>query len=186
LVLSTVGLWIATRKSSGIAERALTELETPDVFIKFVDHGFAVNSAGMDLRTRTEMRYVFVNYGRTTAMLRKVADELRPVERGGGFPPPIDVDTAIPREMGYGVVVPPNGGESELFSYNTFKFLLSDDGSAIYERDKIVFFTVAARYTDIFENRYRIGFNFSYDKTFQRFVLSGAGRTLNYFDKEED
>jgi hypothetical protein len=184
LVISTVLLWRANNISAKIAERALTDLEAPSIFIDFLDHGFTVAPTGVEFKTRREIQYAFVNYGRSPAMLRNVADELRAIKKGGGFPPVIDLSKATPGEMAYGVVIPPNGGQTVPFTINTFKFLLSDDGSAIYDRDKVVFLTIAAVYTDIFDNRYRLGFNFVYDKVSMKFVLSGAGNTHNYCCKE--
>jgi hypothetical protein len=67
LFVSTIGLWLATRKSAGISERALTELERPFVFFRKIDTDLP-NFYGLifdPLRFTPEFFLSIVNYGRT-------------------------------------------------------------------------------------------------------------------------
>jgi hypothetical protein len=65
---STVGLWIVTGRSVRIAERALTEVERPYVFVVGVEHPI------VELRERGYgVRCAIGNFGRTPAVIERVS-----------------------------------------------------------------------------------------------------------------
>jgi hypothetical protein len=165
----------AGQRAAEISERALTELEAPFVFVEIIEKGLKPSmyfpggkldvSAAKECLSASEIKYRFVNYGRTPARIVAVADNFAPMEKGSGAPPPIDVATQLTTEMPWGVVIPPNRGFSDIFTVKTLPQTLEDKQDLFYNPDRAaMFFLVVIRYADIFENRFLVGNCFLFDK----------------------
>jgi hypothetical protein len=95
LVLVPVGLvyfaFVQARdfkRFTGIAERALTDLEAPFVFVDVSETGLEV-SDGMARPSGKKFTYQFTNYGRTPANLTELLTVYR-IDEGDDLPSPLD------------------------------------------------------------------------------------------------
>jgi hypothetical protein len=106
LVLSTFLLWLASRRSARIAERALTELEAPFVFVQ-------INAPGLEVRggavTWGNLQWSVVNFGRTPASILEIfVDQVRLIPFGED-PEPVNPSVRRGDRLPFGVIAPPNG-----------------------------------------------------------------------------
>ena len=99
---STVQQGRLTDKSVRIAERALTELEAPFVFVDVVDTGLEVTD-GMARLAQTQFRFRVTNYGRTPALLTALQTVYRILD-AEVIPAPIDAPHHGGRQLPAGVV----------------------------------------------------------------------------------
>jgi hypothetical protein len=175
LFLSTTALWLATRKSAKISERALTELEAPFVSVK-------INRPGLEIEGHSVkfgiLRWCVVNYGRTPATILEIWDQTK--STSAGLPAKIDPHSTVGAPMPYGIVAPPNG-ECEEFPFVAISELVTE-GSEPFSQ-KLIFFMGFVRYSDIFKNRFVLGFCFMFDRVGNRWILAG-GDGYNYCRKE--
>lgn len=185
LAWSTIGLWVQTKRSALIAERALTDLEAPFISVKIIESGLT-RSYGESWHSFGELKFSIENFGRTPARLLEIADRPYFAPRGAGqLPPKIDPAFASRNEMPWGVVAPPNG-ESQPFTYNLFAFTLGKVGQGeIPMRTHNFYFYGFVRYATIFGGIYRSGFCFMYDVASERWLLWG-GDDYNYCKQEAD
>lgn len=176
LFVSTLGLWLATRKSTAISQRALTELEAPFLNVQ-------ISKPGLNLKGRTvafgQLKWRVVNYGRTPATILEIFDTIRQVEQGHGYAPPIDLLKEHGNLMPYGVIAAPNGGRTEDFPYMAIADLLAEPGTLVALDHRNIFFLGYIKYADIFGSRFVLGFSFLFDRYGQRWILAGEGR-YNY------
>jgi hypothetical protein len=129
LALSTIGLWIVTgsagkrqsrdmQKSIGVAERSLTELEAPFVYIEITNPG--ITYEGPNRSSFSDLKFRFVNFGRTPAHIIKFAAtiEITAIEITaiGQLPPVVTVSDFEASQLPWGVVSSPNGGATHEFS----------------------------------------------------------------------
>ena len=72
LFASTIGLWLATRKSAGISERALVDLERPYIFLHRIqtDIGLLFNP-GTLFPAVPAFHFTVINYGRTPGNIER-------------------------------------------------------------------------------------------------------------------
>ena len=155
LFVSTIGLWLATRKSAGISERALTELEAPFLAIK-------INSPGIEIRpdaiTFGVLQCSIVNYGRTPAsILEFFADTPLLNMDDGKFAAPVESQKTRGNMMPYGVIAPPNGGETKNFP---FIVILRGDFRETPPPPPlktIAFFIGFVKYSDVLKNCFVLG-----------------------------
>jgi hypothetical protein len=82
LAWSTITLWLATKRSTNIAERALTELERPYLFI--LDYNWILTEEAEANGCKYGLRYHVVNGGKLPASIRAVQTALR---FGNSIPP---------------------------------------------------------------------------------------------------
>jgi hypothetical protein len=98
LWVSTNYMWKATKQSVDIAERSLTDLERPFRYMQITHTGAALAELGIMNITGDDIRYRFVNYGRTPAHLINHIHEIRTSPVADGpiiLPPPINPRTEI-------------------------------------------------------------------------------------------
>lgn len=183
LVVSTIALWRATRKSTKIAERALTELETPFLSIKVISPGINVKNIKniMDIDFGV-LEFCVANYGRTPASLLEMIDNVSAVPINQVRPLRIDPDVVHGIRMPYGVVAPPKG-DSMPFRLGIFESIFGKRRPA-GALDCVPTFAGFVRYADIFKSNYVLGFCFIFDPIGNRWVLNG-GNDYNYCRKEE-
>lgn len=161
-----------------IAERALTELEAPFVFVK-------INSPGLEIKGRSVsfglLKWCVVNHGRTPATILEIFEEVLSVELGKGYPTAKNFSKAHGDKMPYGVIAPP-GGQSEDFPYLAIANLVSEGEETPFSQT-LPFFRGFVRYADILKNHFILGFCFMFDREGNRWILSG-GDDYNYCRKE--
>jgi hypothetical protein len=183
LAVSTVFLWSATKRTALIAERAMTELEAPFISIKIIEPGIQWNQAARAV-TGGMLRFTYINYGRTPATIFESFEDFRAVMPGDGLPRPINARNERGAPMPWGVVAPPDGKETEPFTFNIFAgTLIEASRNPNILRDGIPFFLGFVMFGDIFGNLYTLGFCFLFDRNGNRFVLAG-GDEYNYCRKE--
>jgi hypothetical protein len=168
---STVLLWIANNRSAKVAERALTELEAPFIYIKIKSEDLIYRNGRAD----GKIRFLFGNYGHTPAHIVEFFDRIVPIRLPvqDGQPEPINPDTQRGTAMPYGVVAPPEDVSQD------FSALVSELTSG-----KALFFIGYVRYADIFKRFYTVGFNFVFDPTRRTWVLMG-GPDYNYHRQDK-
>lgn len=111
LVISTIGLWLATRRSASIAERALTELERPVVALEVLQLGLSFTDNGTITSPVSDFKYQFANYGRTPARLTElletwpIVDRMDSLGATTNLPEPIDPTTQRGRPFPAGIVI---------------------------------------------------------------------------------
>jgi hypothetical protein len=114
LVVSTYMLWRANNRSAKVAERALTELEAPFIAVNIIAAGIEFNNL-LNIGFG-DLKFSFVNYGRTPAHILDFTERITPVKSGASLPPPIDPIKERGAPMPYGVIAPP---ESETQPFKT-------------------------------------------------------------------
>jgi len=176
LAVSTVFLWLITKRSVRLSERALVDLEGPLLGVKITNAGLEFHRHGPQGTGFTVgyLRFCFTNYGRTPAFITEFFQDSKVVEVG--FPDRLDPSITRGAPMPHGIVVPPKD-DSEIFEHG----VLSDIGHL--GGDKNIFFLGFVHYTDIFDNSYVCGFCFLFHKESNRWVLAG-GTKYNYRHKE--
>jgi hypothetical protein len=196
LALSTIPLWLATKRSANIAQRALTELERPFLGIEVLQKGLTFTATGTVISPISEFKYQFINYGRTPARLTElvetwpIVNRINESEDGTKYrytsvlPNPIDPTKQRGRTLPYGVVV--SSDRPYQLSANPLDVIdvqnlavrpwFHGEGNDLYFRGYV-------RYMDIFNKRYILGFCAMYDVVSGRFVLMGDDR-YNY-NREE-
>jgi hypothetical protein len=166
---STFGLWLVTRRSVKLAERALTELERPYLVVDATRPGIAIGVMGYSLDSEgTE--WTAINYGRTPALL---IDSLPtwPIETGLDMPHAIDPVAQRGKAFPAGCVAGPDRPYHE-----TVEPIEDSDLAKLFEPDAAeyrLFFTGYVRYGDFFGGVYVNGFCFVFEPESQRFVRIG-------------
>jgi hypothetical protein len=181
LVASTFLLWKANNRSAKIAERALTELEAPFLTIKINTSGLVIKGNAISFGL---LKWCVVNYGRTPASILEIFDDTRTVKIRSGFPPAVDPRKVRGQLMPYGVIAPPSG-QTEDFPFLPIPGELMDFRKAppIPPSETVPFFIGFVRYSDIFKNRFVLGFCFVFERDGSRWVLAG-GDEYNYCREE--
>jgi hypothetical protein len=204
LAFSTICLWAVTwrasirqsrdmeasiavaRRSTEIAERALTELEAPFLSIKITETGVPrkTDAVGHDF---TYIEFCITNHGRTPARIIELVDKFDLFEDGKEWPREVHPDFATRSTMPYGVIAPPNG-ESQPFSNNVWYFM---SGALVSDplplKTKNLFFLGFVRYSTVFGEIFRMGFCYKFDRFSHRWILFGDDRyKYNYCIKEGD
>jgi hypothetical protein len=185
--LQFIALFVQTtyvRRSVQVAERALTELERPYVYVDVVDitaegsSGWSLADQGIVGRFRLDI----INHGRTPADLTRIHYETTPVA-GGGIANAVDPATVGGRELPVGIVAVAGKPYSE--NETTSASVIQWSGSQIDRHSCWVVGFV--RYRDIFGKNHITGFTRVFDPIGGRFVARG-GDTYNYSraDKAED
>ena len=196
LTLSTITLWLATKRSANIAERALTELERPFLGVEVLQSGLSFTETGAVTSPVSEFKYQFINYGRTPARLTElvetwpIVNRINESEDGTKYrytsvlPDPIDPTRQPGRTLPYGVVV--SSDKPYPFSANAM-VVIDVQNLAVrpwfHGEGNDLYFCGYVRYIDIFNKRYILGFCAMYDFLSGRFVLMGDDR-YNY-NREE-
>lgn len=174
----TCTLWLATTQqarlteaSIRIAERALTELEAPFVFVQINSPGLTVEGSQTHFGM---LQWCVVNYGRTPASILETFHEIPSVERDHD-PPAVDPTQRRGHQLPYGVIAPPNGGRSHDFPAIPVPNRPFSTHSP--------FFLGFVRYADIFQNRFILGFCFLFDAGSNTWIRA-LGDEYNYCRKE--
>jgi hypothetical protein len=175
----------AAIEATNVARRALTELEAPIVALKVIEAGLFLRGEGPSEYLMLEeegVSFCFANYGRTPALLTEQRSELC-LCRKGHLPDPIEPPQGgTPYPFGLWV----GGGGQSLKSIRKFADYLDDTGqyhlrNAVNDYDLFLFGFI--KFTDIFDNRYTVGFCARFEGKEGRFFLDG-GNQHNYEDKE--
>jgi hypothetical protein len=180
-----IGYFTLTLKQSSdkmwrISERALTELEAPFVSIK-------INTPGLEIKGNSIsfglLKWCVVNYGRTPATILEVFQDTQAVKIGNGYPPVIEPQKIRGHLQPYGVIAPPNG-QSQDFPFIPLHIKGDFRNVAPPPISEITpFFVGFVRYSDIFKNRFILGFCFVFDRDASQWLLAG-GDEHNYCRKE--
>ncbi len=182
LVISTIALWKATKRSATIAERALTELERPFIGIEIHSEGMNVANARTDPHVQLveDLVFRFANYGRTPATITEMFDRFEVCEPGIA-PEPVNPQTQGNR-VPFGVIVGANErstgstrSQSEGIDPNIWMTFSTGD-SELY----LIGFV---RFRDIFDQHHITGFCLRFNKRDARFLFDGDER-YNYTRKE--
>jgi hypothetical protein len=200
LAFSTVCLWIVTRKSGAAAERAakaaeagakiaelaLLSVEIPYLYPYVRKHGINVEIVGETETPQIKsfdygnefITYYFKNFGRTPAEMIEVFSVIR-FEMGQ--PPPIPVPGS-PFIRLSGMVVA-DGGESEDFPCDLTEFMYQNIYRGGFKpKSDMVWFSGYARYRDVFQNEYVVGFCLVFSPKDGKFYPMG-GEGYNYRKK---
>jgi len=185
LAVTTIFLWRATRdaavigaRAANTAERALTELERPFVFIEVIESGLIIDTVIGALMPEGALRIHAKNFGRTPADLLNFRDDVRVLKEGEWPDSIVPAKTEI-RSLPPGTI----SGSGDPF---TFRINLTERVGFDYfpiPFDSRVFLIGYIRYADIFADRYITGFCAVFDPIGMRFVLRGDER-YNYTRKE--
>ena len=177
----------AANRSAEVAERALIQLEAPILFITIEDDAIIVNRLPQMSLAAGVLKYRFANYGRTPTCLTTLTDNIIGIEVGKGFPPPLDAFSKGRQNLGWGVVVHPNGKSVEL-QINLMPLRMDETGAEwfFFPEKYRIFLQIRATYSDIFYASYTTGFLFMYDTHSERFILTSAGHDHNYRRRDED
>jgi hypothetical protein len=176
----------AAERSASVAERALTTLESPAVVIKIVDPGVYIGSYNSGAYERKTLVYRFANHGRTVAHILGFDQKVCAMRPAHGSPTPLNADD-IAEQAIYGMMVAPNGGESEDIRYSVFNEVAAADVELLDDVRNIVFSLFIARYQDIFGAPYVTAFEFIFDaRGTGRFVLTNHGEPYNYLRQEKN
>jgi hypothetical protein len=173
----------AAVRSADTAEKALTDLEAPQVFIKFIKSGVFITGANPPGYGLDQLKYSFVNHGRTPAIILNYGEEISPLKHGAGFPRARDPAHHFTEQIGWGLVVPP-GGESDEIELNLLPILMTPASIMYNDTTNRIFMRAAVRYADVFGGVYASGFLFMYDNRVSRWVLTNADQEYNYRRKE--
>jgi hypothetical protein len=184
LALSGFLLWLTTKKSVKIQERALTELEAPFISVKITDPGIVWNK--IQKITFGELKFCFANYGHTPAYILEFIERVTPQDIDKGLPEPIDPIKERGAPMPYGVIAPPQDQTQEFKAIPNVDFFEGGKyDPPLKEVTKKAYFRGYVRYADIFNNRYIIGFSFVFDIAGNRWILMG-NEDHNYCRKEKN
>jgi hypothetical protein len=184
LTISTVALWVATRRGAKIAERALIELERPFVFAEITKPGISIHGqmlAGGPSPIWGELELSLVNLGRTPAILTRLEYEINPAD-SGNIACRIDPLIVGGRELPVGTVSDRDRPYSER---ENIRFRFIEHNKAIAEMRMSLWIVGFVRYDDIFGRHYITGFSQAYDSIGQRFVARGSG-IYNYSRTEKE
>ncbi|HEX3673241.1 MAG TPA: hypothetical protein VHU87_03115 [Rhizomicrobium sp.] len=183
LTISTIALWLATRKAANTAARALTDLERAHVFAEITNTGIEIagRSLGQPSARLGVIEISFFNVGRTPAFLTYLKWGTFAVP-GHDAPPPVDSRIDRGRELPVGVVVANDRTYSE--RENLFGKFRMDSRHLIVTRQESVWCFGFVRYRDILNEHHVTGFCFAYDASHDTFVQRGDGR-YNYSRDEQ-
>jgi hypothetical protein len=181
LTISTLFLWLATRKSAKISERALTELERPFADLVIVQTGLARKSFLYPLSERSfgvdnvnDLIFCFANYGRSPAVLTAREDRLRICDRGK-LPQPIRAED-IREKFPYGVIIAPN--DKSPMSTRVFpKDVFPDDRHFwldVQRGTKDLFLMGVLQYENGFGTAYELKFCAVFVPETERFLMRGG------------
>jgi hypothetical protein len=165
-----------TKQSVRVAERTLTELESPFVFIKINVPGLEIKGPNL---TFGILQYSVANYGRTPATILEHFERVDSVEIGKGYPPKLDASKERGSLLPYGVIAPPNGQCADFPFVPIGQFITENPRTP----KSSIFFLGFVRYRDIFRNRFVLGFCFEFDRQGSRWILTG-GNEYNYCRRE--
>lgn len=202
LTLATILMWRATkdnamaaRLAAEVAGRALTELERPYLFIKFGYPGFEfrignqLNPESGNVESAFVSRYdktieiMFVNFGRTPAIITEICDDYKRIAGVSAMPNAINPDTRR------GELLPIGNA-----SVNGSPYSFQKDAFEAFERRKLDadallvdrFFCLGhVRYKDIFGGEYILGYCGRFDPVSGKFIPEG-GDGYNYTRTERD
>jgi len=182
LALSTSLLWSETAAAAQISKRALTELEAPFIALEITNPGIT-RSYGKVGHDFVNLWFCVVNYGRTPAQIIEIVDKLALIEGIGGCPPKVHPQSATRNTMPYGVIAPPSG-KSQEFNQNLFSFMMNDlAADPLPLKTKNLFFYGFVRYSTIFNEVFRMGFCYMFDRYSEKWLLLG-NEHYNYCRKE--
>ena len=211
LAISTIGLWgvtlwssirqsrdmkasvaiagkaaAAADRSARTAELALLSVEIPYLYPYVRTHGINVEIVGETETPQVKsfdygnefITYYFKNFGRTPAEIIEVYSV---IYFGMGQPPPIPVPSHPFIRLSGAVVA--DGGESEDFPSDLTEHMYQ----AVYRgrfnaRTDLVWFSGYARYRDVFQNEYVVGFCLAFSPRDGKFYPMG-GEGYNYRKK---
>jgi hypothetical protein len=171
LAVSTVLLWMSTRDLARGAERALTELERPFVYVEVLTPGLVIS--GVNAGFAGSLQAICANYGRTPADLWELEDQIVFLPKGG-FPEPMVPKANPPRQMPPGAISAP--AKPYPFDINLRGWLNMDQLAELGQGRGSVFLIGYVRYLDIFNRRHITGFCAYFDPVSQRFVARGDER----------
>jgi len=182
--LQWVILVVQTRhigRSARVAERALTELERPYVFVKFGRPGLVVrqisrntDDGGIETKPHSlysgEIEIHFSNYGRSPAILTELLDVYDPTSGKTAMPYALSPETQRGRPLPGGTAIAP--GKKYTLRKNPSEAFKQELGGASLV-DNRFFCLGILRYQDIFGSEYALGYCGYFDWERAAFVLEG-------------
>lgn len=171
------------RRSTDIAERTLTELEAPFIAVRIIDKGVD-KIYGIPDHEFGMMKFSFANYGRTPIHLRQVEEKFTLISFERGLPDEFDLDFSNRIPMPRGVISAP-GVDSPIFT----TYLMSDISNALAAAGpqplvkNELFFQGFVRYDTIFNQKFRFGFCFIFNRYSDGWILAGEEK-YNYLTRE--
>jgi len=188
----TMLLWVATWQAAHAAEKAskLTlQLERPYVFVRYPKAGFEQRSINKtdpqtgDVEIEFVSRYggpleiLFVNFGRSPAILTEIKDSYFRMNGLNVMPAPIDPDKTPGTKQAHGTVTA-NGDPHGITKHTYFAF-----GQIRLKPDALTvdsfFFHGYVRYKDVIGNKYTLGYCAKFDPLSDKFLPVGDSR-YNY------
>lgn len=173
----------AARMAAEVAERALFDLEQPQVFADVVSAGVTLVAGRFTTLGVKQFRYRFRNFGRTPA--RMVCITLQyPIVPQPNMPPPIVDATPPDRTFPTGIIVAESSPYSEpenLRAHYGYGGLFDAGRTPTTHR---LFFLGRSQYSSIFDQTFTVGFCFVFDPTYERWVQTGDNQNYNYTRKE--
>jgi hypothetical protein len=169
----------AAKKSAEVAEAALFKVEVAYPYAVIRDHWIDVEQNRIrGVNMGTVVSFYFTNHGRTPAAITEVFCQLY-CEKG--IPPPI-----LPPDRPYnwldGAVVPA-GHDSKDFTFNMNQGMFDGFYAGQFaDESNIVWLMGYARYEDVFDNKYILGFCFAFGTEKAAFYPVG-GDGYNYRKK---
>jgi hypothetical protein len=186
LGLFTISLSKSTKYAAKTAELALLSVEIAYLYPYVRTHGINVEKIGETERPQVKsfdygndfITYYFKNFGRTPA---EIIEVFSVIGFGMGQPPPIPVPShPFIRLSGSVVAV---GGESEDFPCDLTEFMYQNVYRGGFNpKTDMVWFSGYARYLDVFENEYVVGFCLCFSPKDGKFYSMG-GKEYNYRKK---
>jgi hypothetical protein len=179
---STNGLWRETANAAERTERNQIRLERPQIFSVVESVGLEENSA--KLMITDQFQLAIANYGRTVAEITEIRVTYSVLPKGRDMPKPLDPSIRSGdgyRKPGVGSFAAVGEPFWEVKNWRealSQEYLLPE--SAVNLR---VFFVGWVRYSDVFGNRYLLGFCRIFDPVGQHFVRTGDER-YNYSRQE--
>jgi hypothetical protein len=160
--------------TAGKQADAIIRAERPYVFLKVTKPGLAFTERGMIIPdTDGRLRFEFVNYGRTPAMLEEFMEAYPVVEGRTDAPAPVDPMKIRGRMLPVGTVA----ATSAPYALRTNLFTQAPDIRKMMDKDacqlRRIFFQGFIRYSDAFGNHYITGFLEAFSPVHGEWALRG-------------
>jgi len=174
---------LATAEAAKAQANALIKSEKPYVFVEVLESGVDISGDGSMRFSGKELKFQFVNYGRTPALLNEFFEDYPVVEGLKDGPTIIDPNITRGRLLPDGAVV-----ARDVPHVLTTGLMTNTNAMRLYEPDAWnscrLWFRGFIRYNDTFGTSYVKGFTFLFVPTHNRWILRG-GKLLNYTRVED-
>lgn len=182
LFVSTIGLWLATRKTASISERALVDLERAYIFVQKIGGNMDPfvtmdDGAGIPQFLIPEFSVTLVNYGRTAGSIDRGMIRIEILKK---IPPEIQaavITASHPKAQSAEIIIGPNNTYTfdRLAFERPFEY---EQGLAIRNGTMAIYCHGFFSYLDIFGKSHPIKFCRRYVRQYEEWVPEG-GRERN-------